>query len=419
MIEIKLIPFKYRTKKDGSIPIYLRFTKYKTVKYIYTNEDCSFEQFKEWDSINEKIDSKKPINKDLNQKIIAFKAQYQNFYENELSKTERESIEISELLDKVNPKSNIKKIAISSNVYSLIDLKIQEINKINGSIKTIDQYKDCKRTIHNYTKKQNLNISEINPEWLARFEVYQKDTCKPNSISVRMRALRTIFNLAINEGVIDSSKYPFSKNNDSSKYSISSLSIKGSHKAISIEEFKKIENLDCKLYPKLEFSKELFIFSYYTGGMNFIDIMNLKWNNFTINRIEYTRSKTGQNFDIPILEPIKGLIKKYKSLAISDYVFPILKRNNMTKMQIHNRHQKMLGKFNNDLKEIASICAIDTNVTTYVARHSMASNLFILGYPLEDIQKLMGHDSVTTTKKYIDGINSVKIDEGFSLLVQN
>ena len=215
MIEIKLIPFKYRTKKDGSIPIYLRFTKYKTVKYIYTNEDCSFEQFKEWDSINEKIDSKKPINKDLNQKIIAFKAQYQNFYENELSKTERESIEISELLDKVNPKSNIKKIAISSNVYSLIDLKIQEINKINGSIKTIDQYKDCKRTIHNYTKKQNLNISEINPEWLARFEVYQKDTCKPNSISVRMRALRTIFNLAINEGVIDSSKYPFSKNNDS------------------------------------------------------------------------------------------------------------------------------------------------------------------------------------------------------------
>ena len=91
----------------------------------------------------------------------------------------------------------------------------------------------------------------------------------------------------------------------------------------------------------------------------------------------------------------------------------------MTKMQIHNRHQKMLGKFNNDLKEIASICAIDTNVTTYVARHSMASNLFILGYPLEDIQKLMGHDSVTTTKKYIDGINSVKIDEGFSLLVQN
>ena len=131
MIEIKLIPFKYRTKKDGSIPIYLRFTKYKTVKYIYTNEDCSFEQFKEWDSINEKIDSKKPINKDLNQKIIAFKAQYQNFYENELSKTERESIEISELLDKVNPKSNIKKIAISSNVYSLIDLKIQEINKIN------------------------------------------------------------------------------------------------------------------------------------------------------------------------------------------------------------------------------------------------------------------------------------------------
>ena len=128
MIEIKLIPFKYRTKKDGSIPIYLRFTKYKTVKYIYTNEDCSFEQFKEWDSINEKIDSKKPINKDLNQKIIAFKAQYQNLYENELSKTERESIEISELLDKVNPKSNIKKIAISSNVYSLIDLKIQEIN---------------------------------------------------------------------------------------------------------------------------------------------------------------------------------------------------------------------------------------------------------------------------------------------------
>jgi hypothetical protein len=73
MIEFKLVPYTYRAKKNGMYPINLRLTKYKTLKIIYTNIDCSEEEYKIWDSNNEKFNSKKPELKTKNLAISSFK----------------------------------------------------------------------------------------------------------------------------------------------------------------------------------------------------------------------------------------------------------------------------------------------------------------------------------------------------------
>ena len=51
----------------------------------------------------------------------------------------------------------------------------------------------------------------------------------------------------------------------------------------------------------------------------------------------------------------------------------------MTPKQIENRKKKTRTKYNKDLREIAFHCEIDTNLTSYVARHSFANSLKQMG----------------------------------------
>lgn len=163
----------------------------------------------------------------------------------------------------------------------------------------------------------------------------------------------------------------------------------------------------------------MFVFSYYTGGMNFIDLSILSLENIEKDRLVYVRSKTGQNFNIPILEPARKIIEKYENQRTTKFLFPILRSETMTELQIFYRQTKVLKEINKNIRVIAEECKIETHLTTYVARHSMASNLYKQGMPLETLRQLLNHDNVETTKRYIENINHTYIDDSFNLLLQN
>jgi site-specific recombinase XerD len=47
----------------------------------------------------------------------------------------------------------------------------------------------------------------------------------------------------------------------------------------------------------------------------------------------------------------------------------------LTPLQLENRKHKTLQRYNKELKEIAIICGIDKQLSSYVARHSFANCL--------------------------------------------
>ena len=162
------------------------------------------------------------------------------------------------------------------------------------------------------------------------------------------------------------------------------------------------------------------IFSYYTGGMNFVDMLKLQWNNIDGNRILYTRSKTKGRFSVKILEPVKKALNYYKSqMIITNYVFPILLKENLTPIQVENRKLKTLKKFNKDLKEIAKIQGINSNVTSYTIRHSFATNLKYAGISADVIGETMGHHDVSVTKAYLKEFDDEIIDDAMSNYSKN
>ena len=106
-----------------------------------------------------------------------------------------------------------------------------------------------------------------------------------NSSSFYMRILRAVYNRAV-EKELTSNRNPFKH-----VYTGVDKTVK---RAIPLKAIKKIKNLDLSLHPALDFARDMFLFSFYTRGMSFIDMAYLKKKDLQNGILSYRRHKTGQ-----------------------------------------------------------------------------------------------------------------------------
>ena len=291
--------------------------------------------------------------------------------------------------------------------------KIADLNKA-GRTGNARAYKDVYNSFFKFQKNKNLVFREITPTLLDKYETYLRGNKNTDGgIGVKMREIRALFNDAIKKGVVDKKYYPFEV------YKVSKLKGKGIKKALTRDEMKLMEAIDTDENPHLIDTKNYMLFSYYMGGMNFVDIMKLKWENIQGDRILYIRSKTKGRFSVKMLAPVKKVITYYKTQnRLTEYVFPILLKDKLTPMQIENRKHKTLSRFNKQLQEIAKIQGIEQNVTSYVIRHSFATNLKFAGISTDLIGESMGHQDVSITKAYLKEFDDEIIDDAMSRLLE-
>ena len=122
----------------------------------------------------------------------------------------------------------------------------------------------------------------------------------------------------------------------------------------------------------VQFSRDIFIFSYLCAGINFSDIANLKLCNLIDNKLVYIRKKTKKKINTPLSNEALQIIQKYSlgRAKTNDYIFPILDSiAHKTELQRFNRIHKVFGKINPALKKVAKLVGINVNLTTYVIKH--------------------------------------------------
>jgi integrase len=161
-------------------------------------------------------------------------------------------------------------------------------------------------------------------------------------------------------------------------------------------------------------ARHYFLFSFYCRGINNIDIGHLKWKDEQNGRLVYTRKKTGELFNLELMEPAKTILEHYRHLTYkndSSYIFPILNEGHIKPVTIYNRLTKMLRKFNADLKEIGVLAGVNANLTSYVARHSYATVMKQMGVSTTVISQAMGHSSEKVTAVYLDSFANELVDE--------
>ena len=403
MIYIKAVLYKSKKLKNGEHPIMLRIIKDRKVQYLSTGKSCSP---KMWSTKNNLPRSSHPLFREYSILIGKKKVEAEKIIlEHENSDTSFTGDQLKVVLKKKRNKSET--------VFNCF-LNFISRMKDSGQIKNSLVYKDALRELKKFTLEKDLGFHQIDVAFLNRYEEFMKKcNLGPSTIYLYLRTLRALFNKAIEENYCDKACYPFSK------FSLAKYAkIKTAKRAISKIEIKKIEKLKFSEDSSLYHAKNIFIFSYYNWGINFVDIAHLKWKNIKDNRLTYRRKKTKENFTIGMLHPAIRILKYYRKSQTNDgYIFPILNEVHDTPLKVENRLKKILRQINKDLKEIALLAGIDEKLTTYVARHSFATIMKKSGVSNSIIKETLGHDSEKTTQIYLDDFENAVLDDATKALL--
>ncbi|MGI8952917.1 MAG: site-specific integrase [Chitinophagaceae bacterium] len=288
------------------VTIYARITISKQVLDISLRKNILYSQ---WDSKKESVAGKSPEAKQINKFVDDTRYRLMECYQQLL------------LEHKVISPHSIKSLFLGE---TKTDNKLCAlIHYHNTNMKNVLSYGTLKNyyTTEKYIKKflaqkhknADIFLSALNYQFITEFEFYLR-TCHPlqrrnmlnnNGIMKHMERLKKMVTLAYKMEWIN--KDPFAQYKLRFKRREMSF--------LNAEELFKIEHAN--LYSnKLERSRDLFVFSCYTG-LSYIDLTNLRTNHLCVGIdgeywINTSRQKTETPVNIPLLPKAYELIQKYK-----------------------------------------------------------------------------------------------------------
>lgn len=163
---------------------------------------------------------------------------------------------------------------------------------------------------------------------------------------------------------------------------------------ISVESIRKIVNCDVSYSKRLSLAKDVFLLSFYTGGTNFADLVQI---DFSRDEIEYDRQKSkdhkrkNRTTRIGIIPEARQMINKYMGRnGILDFGYDYTQKN-------------LQRYINSCLKLLAKELNIEKSLTYYSARKTFAQFASEIGIPYPIIEYCLGHSIKTgiTINSYV------------------
>ena len=265
--------------------------------------------------------------------------------------------------------------------------RVIELKNIDYSPATVEKYKRVKAYIIDYLSYKNIAldfpISSLNYPFVRDFDVYLRTQKKQsNNTAVKfIRTFKTIINAAKLNDWIQHDPFAHFKGTVKTKErrKLSSTQLQ------QIQD-KRISNV------RIDRIRDAFLFACYTG-LAFADMKKLKTtdiqkNTDGTNWLVKPRTKTGVLFRIPLLPVALKIIEKYQNdpeCRAKGILLPVPSNQ----------------KYNAYLKEIMTLCDIDFNLTSHIARHTFATTVALEnGVSLETVSKILGHSNTNITQHY-------------------
>ena len=212
-----------------------------------------------------------------------------------------------------------------------------------GKQRTSETYQATLRSFMQFRENKDIFLDKIDSELMLMYEAYLRNRgLTRNSISFYMRILRAVYNRAVEKN-LTANKNPF-------KHVYTGID-KTVKRALPLKTIRQIKNLDLSLLPSLEFVRDMFLFSFYTRGMSFIDMAYLKKKDLSNGILSYRRRKTGQQLFIRWEKSMQVIVDKYEN-PLSEYLLPIIKPMNGDE---RTQYQNVMYLINRKLKEIGKM----------------------------------------------------------------
>ncbi len=405
---VEAICFNYRPKKDNTYPIMLRLTKSGKRKYVSLGVSVKEEN---WD-FNKNIPKRNCPDRDtilsvIEKRTAEYRAQINGFI------VENKDYTLETLVQRAE--SSVRNMTVGN----YLDLFISQLAKENR-LGYAESFKGLKSSLLLYCKSLDIKFSAIDNQWLKGYELHLKKEGKArNTIGIRFRSLRALYNKAIADEVVKKDYYPFDT------FRVSQFHEQTKKRAIKREDIKRIIDLDLRTItnyrsPYLELGRDLFVFSYLSCGINLADMARIRYADIFNGRLQYHRKKTNKLITCKLQEPALKIIEKYRKEKVTpeDYIFPILDRKvHKTETQIRDKIRKANKATNKALHKIEEKLGLPIELTTYVARHSFATVLKRSGVSVSIISESLGHSSEKVTQIYLDSFDNEQIDTAMQNLL--
>lgn len=262
----------------------------------------------------------------------------------------------------------------------------------------------------------DIFLHQINPNTITEFERYMRHRgCSVTYTNMGLSMIRTIINRAVRAQLVKYDLHPFAywKRSGDEYREID----------LSVEAVRAIRDSQPHL-KKERLARDIFMLSYYLGGINLIDLLSIKFKGVTV--LEYVRTKSrnmkrsDKRISFTIQPEAQAIIAKYlnRNTGRLDFGYKFQYRN-------------FVSFVSRSIKSLARRLNIDNaqKACLYSARKSFVQHGFDLGIPLETLEycigqsmkanrpifnylKIMRRHADVAIRKIIDGLNGPSTTHG-------
>ncbi|MCC8036262.1 MAG: site-specific integrase [Rikenellaceae bacterium] len=372
---------KSRVAKDGQVPILLRVTINGLRAVVSVNLKVHPDN---WNAVAGRSIANTRMDNELNARLDTIRFRLMQLYrEMEL---DGESISAQRVIDKYLGR-NDKPAIMLLDVFREHNDRCHKLAGNGMSPATVERYetsyKHTASFIEDTYNKKDIPIADVDHKFITDYEFWLRTErkCNHNSATKYLKNFKKIIRIALANDYI--SKDPF-------------INIR-----FKLEQVERdfLEDHEIKAMiekpitiPRLAQVRDVFVFSIFTG-LAFSDLKGLKPEHLVRDNngdmwIRKARQKTRNMCNIPLLDPAREILERYKDhpeCTTKGVLLPMLCNQ----------------KYNSYLKELAVICGINKEISTHTGRHSFATSVALAnGVSIENVAKMLGHSDTKMTRHY-------------------
>tara|TARA_R110002049_G_scaffold125135_1_gene280750 strand:+ start:5913 stop:7121 length:1209 start_codon:yes stop_codon:yes gene_type:complete len=390
-----------KPNKAGLFPIAIRVTMDRKSSFLFTGQ---YIDGKFWDSKFNRVRKSHPNSSRLN-----------NLLSKKLSEANDKLID-SDSMGTGHSAKKIKNRIVGRNkidffyaseIFLSNHLKRKKFNQHYNQEKRLNIFKaflGCKE----------LSFIDLDVTLLKRFEAYLLYERKvvPRTAINYLLLIRTVYNFARKEYHVDDRNYPFGKGKIQIKFPESEKI------GLNRGEIQLLETVT-DLTLAQQNAVNTWLTSFYFAGIRVGDILILKCSDFKDDRLYYRMGKNKKLVSLAVPEKAKRLLYQYTSVQQhkNDLVFPYLKGTNLKdEKQVATRVKTTTRSLNRRLEIVAEKLSIEKKLSMHIARHSFG-NISGDKIPIQMLQKLYRHSSITTTIKYQSNFMHKETDDALEMVI--
>jgi integrase len=398
MSNVKISFFlKNRKNNLNQQPIVMTITMNKDRTQVFTGV---WVESKKWNEKLKKIKGTDEETQSLNDTLLSI-----------LSHTRKISNELLISGKPYNPNTIKQKIkeGFTSNkgVVESYEIFLERMKKLIPSKytqSTLTKYTNTKERVKEFikhnTQRNDIYLYELDSQFMEDFDLWlrKKYLVSHNTVYKTYQRFTRFIRYEISRGNLD--KYPFPD------YQIRMIVKEGHY--LSFEEIQKLENFQIE-NRKLYQTKLLFLFTVYTG-LSFIDLYKSKESDLIIDDdgmywLKTFRQKSKSRVSVPLISSAVECLKKLRSGEFELPLGSLLP----VKSNVH---------LNLEIKQVCELCGIKNGhlTTWHSGRRSTSSLMMKMGIPLQILQKVLSHKSLSTSLMYYTHTDDTMVKESMKEL---